>query len=180
MIDVEGLAKTYAGGREGAARALDEVTFRVPDRSIFGFLGPNGAGKTTTIRILATILEPTEGRAASAGHDVRAEPFVVKAAIGYMPASLGFHPTVNAAQHLGYWGRFYWMPRADRPRRVQELLELLGHDRHRDKQVKAYGREPPWPRSSCGSRSCSAFRSSCASTRSCDVRNGLRAFICVQ
>jgi len=58
MIDVEGLAKTYAGGRKAGARALDGVTFRVPDRSIFGFLGPNGAGKTTTIRILARPREP--------------------------------------------------------------------------------------------------------------------------
>ena len=138
MIVVEGLAKTYAGGRKASARALDGVTFQVPDRSIFGFLGPNGAGKTTTIRILATILEATAGKAAIAGHDVREEALKVKATIGYMPEYPGFYPTMNAAQHLDYWGQFYRMSKADRRRRSKELLELVGLAEHRDKKVKAY------------------------------------------
>jgi ABC-2 type transport system ATP-binding protein len=138
MIDVEGLAKTYASGRKSGARALDGVTFRVPDRSIFGFLGPNGAGKTTTIRILTTILEPTSGRAAIGGHDIRTAPLAVKGTIGYMPEYPGFYPTMNAAEHLDYWGRFYRMSKPDRRQRSKELLELVGLNEHWDKKVKAY------------------------------------------
>ena len=82
-----GLVKLYARSVGSRAKALDGVTFQVPDRSIFGFLGPNGAGKTTTIRILATILDPTEGTASVAGHDILADPLAVKASIGYMPST---------------------------------------------------------------------------------------------
>src|SRR5512137_2915951 len=126
MIEVQGLTKIYGRARGDGAKALDGVTFEVPDKSIFGFLGPNGAGKTTTIRILATILEPTEGTATVQGHDVRTESLAVKVAIGYMPENPGYYPTMTAAQHLDYWGTFYRMSKEDRRRRSQELLELVG------------------------------------------------------
>ncbi len=85
MIEVDGLTKIYAGTRGNGAKALDGVSFDVPDRAIFGFLGPNGAGKTTTIRILATIIPPTAGSASIDGHDVLGEPIEVKRSIGHMP-----------------------------------------------------------------------------------------------
>lgn len=72
VIEVDGLVKVY-GGRRGT-RALDGVSFRVPKGDIFGFLGPNGAGKTTTIRILATVLQPTDGSVRIDGVDLRQEP----------------------------------------------------------------------------------------------------------
>ena len=65
-IEVEGLPKRF-----GDVVALDGIDFSVPPRSVFGLLGPNGAGKTTAVRILATVLEPDEGRASVLGHDVR-------------------------------------------------------------------------------------------------------------
>ncbi len=138
MIDVEGLTKVYVRSRHDGAKALDGVTFSVPDKSIFGFLGPNGAGKTTTIRILATILEPTEGTASVAGHDVRDDPLAVKASIGYMPEVPGFYPTMTGEQHLDYWGRFYHLPTTERKARAEELLDLVGLGDERAKKVKAY------------------------------------------
>ncbi len=137
MIDVSGLTKVYARGRE-QQRALDGATFTVPDASIFGFLGPNGAGKTTTIRVLATILPPTGGTAVVEGHDVVQEPIAVKAAIGYMPEYPGYYPTMTAEEHLDYWGAFYRLPRADRRRRAKELLDLVGLADERTKKAKAY------------------------------------------
>ena len=138
MIDVRELTKVYARGRGAEARALDGVSFTVPDRSIFGFLGPNGAGKTTTIRILATILEPTDGTASVQGHDIRSEPLAVKVAIGYMPETPGYYPTMTAEQHLDYWGQFYHMSREERRTRGKELLDLVGLGEERTKKVKAY------------------------------------------
>ncbi len=85
MIDVDGLTKVNTRVRGNGTKALNGVTFDVPGRSILGFLGPNGAGKTTTIRILATILPPTEGTASVQGYDIRHQALKVKASIGYMP-----------------------------------------------------------------------------------------------
>ncbi len=138
MIDVQGLTKVYARGRRAEQRALDRVTFAVPDRSIFGFLGPNGAGKTTTIRILATVLPPSGGRAVVQGHDVVHDPLAVKAAIGYVPEFPGYYPTMTAEQHLDYWGAFYRIPKADRRSRARQLLELVGLADERTKKAKAY------------------------------------------
>ncbi|MFA5870067.1 MAG: ABC transporter ATP-binding protein, partial [Candidatus Bathyarchaeia archaeon] len=137
MINVEGLTKVYTRSRGNGAKALDGVTFSVPDGSIFGFLGPNGAGKTTTIRILATILDPTEGTASVAGHDILSDPLAVEASIGYMPEVPGYYPTMTAEQHLDYWGRFYGMPAADRRKCAKELLDLVGLGDERTKKVKA-------------------------------------------
>ncbi len=138
MIDVQALTKIYSRTREDGAKALDGVTFSVPHQSIFGFLGPNGAGKTTTIRILATILAPTEGTATVDGHDILADPLAVKASIGYMPEYPGYYPTMTAEQHLDYWGRFYRMPPAERRTRTEELLDMVGLGEERSKKVKAY------------------------------------------
>jgi len=138
MIVVSRLTKRYGRSRGEPSKALDGVSFEVPARSIFGFLGPNGAGKTTTIRILATILAPTQGYATVAGHDVRAEPLAVKATIGYMPEYPGFYPTMTGQQHLDYWGRFYRLSRSDRRSRSKELLDLVGLGAERTKKAKAY------------------------------------------
>ncbi len=138
MIEVRGLTKVYSPTRRDGAKALDDVTFSVPDKSIFGFLGPNGAGKTTAIRILATILTPTEGTATVDGHDVARDPLAVQRVIGYMPELPGYYPTMTAEQHLDYWGRFYRMPRVERRARAEELLELVGLGDERAKRAKAY------------------------------------------
>ncbi len=138
MIEVQGLTKVYSRGRPEEQRALDGATFRVPDKSIFGFLGPNGAGKTTTIRILATILPPTGGTATIDGLDVVGDPMAVKGSIGYMPEYPGYYPTMTAEQHLDYWGAFYRMPKADRRAKAKELLGLLDLSDERAKKVGDY------------------------------------------
>ncbi len=138
MIDLQDLTKLYPRTRGKGIPALEDITLSVPDRSIFGFLGPNGAGKTTAIRILATILAPSEGTATVDGHDVVREPLAVQRSIGYMPELPGYYPTMTAEQHLDYWGRFYRMPRVERRARAKELLELVGLGDERTKPAKAY------------------------------------------
>ena len=78
IIEVQDLVKVYAGD----TRAVDGISFGVATGELFGFLGPNGAGKTTTIRILATLLEPTEGIARVAGFDVTKHPADVRKRLG--------------------------------------------------------------------------------------------------
>ncbi|HYT27254.1 MAG TPA: ATP-binding cassette domain-containing protein, partial [Actinomycetota bacterium] len=76
-VRAEGLAKTF-----GATRALDGVDLEVEGGTVLGLLGPNGAGKTTTVRILATLLRPTAGRAEIGGYDVVRQPQQVRQLIG--------------------------------------------------------------------------------------------------
>jgi len=136
VIDVEGIAKVY-GGSHGQ-RALDGVSFSVPKGSVFGFLGPNGAGKTTTIRILATVLDPTEGTVRIDGHDLREEPLAAKEEIGLMPDEVLFYPTLTGMQHLLYYASFYGIPRKDARARAKELLDQFTLADAADKKLKAY------------------------------------------
>jgi ABC-type multidrug transport system ATPase subunit len=76
-IDVQGLRKRF-----GEVVALDGLDLEVPTGTVFGLLGPNGAGKTTLVRVLATLLQPTAGRATVLGHDVVGEPLAVRRRIG--------------------------------------------------------------------------------------------------
>ncbi|HEY3194624.1 MAG TPA: ATP-binding cassette domain-containing protein, partial [Candidatus Dormibacteraeota bacterium] len=78
VIEVDDLVKVYSGG----IRAVDGITFRIEPGELFGFLGPNGAGKTTTIRILATLLRATSGRARLAGFDVETQAADVRRSLG--------------------------------------------------------------------------------------------------
>src|SRR6202020_2988481 len=78
-VEAHDLVKVFPRGN---VRALDGVSLQVETGTVLGLLGPNGAGKTTVVRILSTILEPDEGRAAILGHDVTQEPDVVRRIVG--------------------------------------------------------------------------------------------------
>jgi ABC-2 type transport system ATP-binding protein len=121
-LEVEHLVKVYPGG----TRAVDDVTFRVDAGDFFGFLGPNGAGKTTTIRILATLLRATSGRARVDGIDVASEPGTVRARIGFAMQAVAIDPLATGRESLELIGRLYRVPAAELRRRVDELLELMG------------------------------------------------------
>lgn len=97
MIEVKGLVKTY-----GAKRAVDGVTFTVRRGDILGFLGPNGAGKSTTMKMITGFLRPTAGTALVDGHDVTAEPVLVKRKIGYLPESAPAYGEMTVEEFLGF------------------------------------------------------------------------------
>jgi ABC-2 type transport system ATP-binding protein len=121
-LAVEHLVKVYPGG----TRAVDDVTFEVGAGDFFGFLGPNGAGKTTTIRILATLLRATSGRASVEGIDVASEPGTVRARIGFAMQTAAIDPLATGRESLELIGRLYRVPAADLRQRVDALLELMG------------------------------------------------------
>jgi ABC-2 type transport system ATP-binding protein len=121
VIAVENLTKTY-----GKRMALDHVSFEVPEREIFGFVGPNGAGKTTTLRILAALLEPTEGKAYIDGADVTKERTKVHNRIGYMPDFFGVYDQLTVAEYLDFYAACYRQPKERRRKIVRDLLALVG------------------------------------------------------
>jgi ABC-2 type transport system ATP-binding protein len=121
LIAVEHLTKMY-----GARVALRDVSFEVPEREIFGFVGPNGAGKTTTLRILAALLEPTDGRAFIDGADVTRERDRVHGRMGYMPDFFGVYDQLTVAEYLDFYASCYRQPKARRQKIIDDLLALIG------------------------------------------------------
>ena len=124
-VRVEGLRKVFRAGDGTEVRAVDGISFDCAGGEIVGLLGPNGAGKTTTLRILATILQPSEGSASVAGHDVVADPDGVRRALGYVSASTGVYERLSARETLQYYGRLHGMGEEAIARRVEEVLTFL-------------------------------------------------------
>jgi ABC-2 type transport system ATP-binding protein len=100
MIDVEKLTKSY-----GDYDAVLDVSFKAEKGEIVGFLGPNGAGKTTTIRMLATYLPPSSGRAVVAGYDVVEQADEVRKRIGYLPENPPLYDEMTVAEFLTFVAR---------------------------------------------------------------------------
>jgi daunorubicin resistance ABC transporter ATP-binding subunit len=127
VVEVSDLVKVYPGGRKSEpVRAVDGVSFTVGEGEFFGFLGPNGAGKTTTIRVLSTLLRPTEGRALVDGHDVVAEPAHVRRLVGFAMQTVAVDIMGTGRENLELIGRLHRVPGPELRRRVDELLEVMG------------------------------------------------------
>ena len=130
VVDVEGLTKVYDGG----ARAIDGLTFQVGSGEVFGFLGPNGAGKTTTIKILTTLLRPTSGRAEILGYDIVRDAAKVRTRIGVVQQIESYERSLRVDQALDLYGLLWNVPRPERRRRIEDLLDDFGLRPHRNKR----------------------------------------------
>jgi ABC-2 type transport system ATP-binding protein len=133
IIEARGLLKRY-----GNLEAVKGLSFAIRRGEIFGFLGPNGAGKTTTISMLSCLLEPTEGTAMVAGHDVVKAPNEVKRRIGLVPQELALYPTLSARDNLDYFGRIYGLRGRALRQRVDEMLEMVTLTERAKAAVKTY------------------------------------------
>jgi ABC-2 type transport system ATP-binding protein len=111
--------------RFGELTAVGGVSFAVAPGEVFGLLGPNGAGKTTTIRVLTTLLAPTEGRALVNGCDVRRQSLAVRANIGYIPQAISVDGALTAYENLDFYGRVTGVPRRERRERMAEAIETM-------------------------------------------------------
>ena len=120
MIRCEGLTKWY-----GDFLALDQLDLELAPGDLFGFIGPNGAGKTTTMKILATLLSPTSGRAFVGGHDVMRSPEEVRRLVGYMPDFFGVYREMRVAEYLAFFAAAYRVPSSRRNVVVEDLLTLV-------------------------------------------------------
>src|SRR5437763_16033975 len=94
MIQCDRLTRRF-----GHFTAVDHVSFKVEKGSIFGFLGPNGSGKSTVIRMLCGLLEPSDGRASIAGHDVLRELEEIKSLIGYMSQKFSLYDELTVYEN---------------------------------------------------------------------------------
>jgi len=129
----EGLQKRY-----GDKQALDGLDLAVPPGTVYGLLGPNGAGKTTTVRILATLIRMTGGRAMVAGYDVSKNPRDVRRRIGLTGQNPAVDEILNARQNLMMFARLFHLDRASACKRTAELLEQFDLTDAADKPVKTF------------------------------------------
>ncbi len=120
-VSTSGLSRSY-----GSMLALNSLDLIVNRGDLFGFIGSNGAGKTTTLRILATFLAPTSGRATVLGHDVVRDADAVRHVIGYMPDFFGVYKDMEVTEYLDFFGACYKIPTAQREKTVNDVLELVG------------------------------------------------------
>ena len=119
-VETNGLTRRF-----GSFVAVDHITLKIPKGKLYGFLGLNGAGKTTTIRVLTTLLPPTEGTAALWGHDVVEEPLAVRKLVGLVSDETSeSQSTWTAREYLGYFARIRHLP--DPAGEVERLLDLMG------------------------------------------------------
>jgi ABC-2 type transport system ATP-binding protein len=119
-------------------RAVDGIDLEVRPGEIYGFLGPNGAGKSTTVHVLTTLLPPTAGTARVAGHDVQTEGAAVRDAIGAALQEAALDPNLTARDHVRLQGALHGMPKAERTRRGDELIERVGLTDAADRKVGGY------------------------------------------
>jgi ABC-type multidrug transport system ATPase subunit len=130
MIECEGLTKRF-----GHFTAVDQVSFKVEKSSIFGFLGPNGSGKSTVIRMLCGLLEPTEGRARIAGHDVVHELEKIKSLIGYMSQKFSLYDELTVRENLLFYGRLYGLRGQELSKRMDDLIALTHIDPYLERRA---------------------------------------------
>jgi ABC-2 type transport system ATP-binding protein len=118
--------------------AVDSLNLSVEQGQVFGLIGPNGAGKTTTVRMLTTLLNPSEGTAKVDGHDIVKEPHLVRKVIGYVPQEAQADEALTGREHLILQGRLYGMDPQMMARRIDEVLELVGLKEDADKRALEY------------------------------------------
>jgi len=134
-VQTTGLTRVY-----GSMVALNSLTLTVNRGDLFGFIGSNGAGKTTTLRILATFLAPSGGKAEVLGHDVVHDADRVRHIIGYMPDFFGVYKDMEVTEYLDFFGACYKIPSAQREKTVNDVLELVGLSEKKGSLIGALSR----------------------------------------
>jgi ABC-2 type transport system ATP-binding protein len=119
------LRATGLGRRFGELWAIRHMDLEVHRGEVLGLLGPNGAGKTTTVRLLAALIEPSEGSASVDGLDVVAQPDAVRARVGILTETPGLYEKLSASANLDFFGRLYGLDAATRAERIERYLRLF-------------------------------------------------------
>uniref|UniRef100_UPI0024550334 ABC transporter ATP-binding protein n=1 Tax=Nocardia farcinica TaxID=37329 RepID=UPI0024550334 len=132
-VEVRGLVKNY-----GRTRVLDGIDLEIPAGTVLGLLGPNGAGKTTTVRIVTTLLRPTEGSVRVAGVDVLRDPASARQRIGLSGQYAAVDANLTGFENLRMVARLYGMNRREATDRARSLLAELGLEAAADRRAGTY------------------------------------------
>jgi len=115
--------------------AVDHLNLEIPRGEIFGLVGPDGAGKTTTLRMLCGLLDPSEGEAFVAGHDVARNTQAVQDRIGYMAQRFGLYVDLTVDENMEFYADLFGIPAAERQRLLPELLRMTRMEPFRKRQA---------------------------------------------
>lgn len=132
-IEVKKLTKRF-----GDLVAVNDISFDVMDREIFGLLGPNGAGKTTLIRMMTTLTPPTSGTALVAGHDISKDADGVRHSIGVIPQAFTSDPELTAEENMTIHAKLYGVPADQRGQLIKDLLESVDLVKFRGALVRTF------------------------------------------
>ncbi|MEM1586291.1 MAG: ABC transporter ATP-binding protein [Candidatus Bathyarchaeia archaeon] len=139
VIETEGLTKIYRS--EGKIiKALDHLDLKVEGGKIFGLLGPNGAGKTTLIMTLIGLIMPTSGSARVLGFDILKDSIEIRKRVGVLPEGADFYDHLTAKQNLLYIAALNGIDKAERERRVEEVLRVVGLEDAKERKVGGFSR----------------------------------------
>jgi len=139
VVQAIGLTKVFKDfWHRKRVTAVDNLDLDIHRNEVFGLLGPNGSGKTTTIKMLLGLLYPSRGRISVL--DRPPTDVEVKARIGYLPEESYLYRFLDARETLDYYGRLFQIPRQDRRRRVDQLLEMVGLTRQARRRVGEYSK----------------------------------------
>jgi len=122
----------------GTRKAVDDVSFALPEGAFLSIFGPNGAGKTTLLRVLSTLARPSSGEASVAGIDLKEKPDEARAAIGMISHAPMLYPDLTAEENLLFYAQLYGVE--DPQARVSELLEAVGLSHRRLDPVRTFSR----------------------------------------
>ena len=130
IIYATGLTKRF-----GDRVAVDHIDLAVKKGEVFGFLGPNGAGKTTTVRLLSSLATIDEGTVLIGGHDLVKEPRKAKSYMGVIQQHISLDKDLTVRENMMQHAMFHKIPRAERNKKIDELVEYVGLEEYLDKMV---------------------------------------------
>jgi ABC-2 type transport system ATP-binding protein len=139
VVSVRGLTKVFKDfwGRP-KARAVDAVDFEVRRGEVLGLLGPNGSGKSTTVKLILGLLYPTKGHIEVFGHSPR--HVATKSRIGYLPEESYLYRYLDSRETLNFFGNLFELPKGDRNKRSEQLLEMVGLSQTRTRAVGEFSK----------------------------------------
>ncbi|WP_286910402.1 ATP-binding cassette domain-containing protein [Clostridium sp. UBA1652] len=136
MLEIKGLSKRFK-----SVNVVDKLSFTVNEGEIVGLLGENGAGKTTTLRMISTMLKPTEGSVVVNGYDVIKQPDKVRNEIGILfGGDVGIYDRLTAKENIQYFGRLYGMTDDEINNRIKELSKDLDMQEYIDRRAGKFSR----------------------------------------
>jgi ABC-2 type transport system ATP-binding protein len=135
MIELRGVTKRY-----NVFPAVDNVSFVVQPGEVLGYIGPNGAGKSTTIKMLAGLLEPSEGTILYDGREIRKDLYAFRSRLGYIPEQAEIYPHLSGLDYLLLVGRLREIPEKILWEKARAFLKVFDLDSDRDNAVGSYSK----------------------------------------
>ncbi len=125
-IEVEGISRSY-----GSLKAIENLSFDVKDKEIFGIIGPDGAGKTSLLRILATLILPDSGTARIKGYDVVKDFRKIRSMIGYMPGRFSLYQDLTVKENLNFYSKVFGTDLKENYDLIEDIYHQIEPFKHR-------------------------------------------------